>query len=232
MTAVQTTSAQTVYNISTTGHGDYDRSWEDYIDYSRDKGIVFDSHDYTYGIPEYRKNIKPVCELPSELVEDVRKAIIKELTNIGRIFQPSMWIGSSSHYNFNLPCKVVRSRKFRGDATLIGIAAKKDIYGRECYKALIVGSNKLKYYVSPNCIQIDNEVIISIVNKLSIAELADVLDECHYGHWNFHPYNRHLFSFPRMLEKYAPREGMIDTRSCKWAWMAEETKKEQSVMAE
>lgn len=231
MAAIQGESAQIMYNLSVTGHGDYDRSWEDYIDFIPGKGIVFDSHDYTYGMPQGRDYIKKIDELPTELIDDVRKVIIDELIADGRIFDTSMWIGSSTHYNFNIPCNVVRSRKFRGSATLISISSKRDIYNRECYKAFIVGSDRMKYYVSPNCIQVDKEAILSVVNRMNLKELVEVLDECHYGHWNFHPYNRHLFAFPRMIAKYASKEGVINIRSCIWGWKANEASKEQLVTA-
>lgn len=216
-TTIQPVSA--IFNLYTSGHGDYDHCWDDYIDYSEEKGVVFSSHDYTYGLPS-RDEIRTVGELTTELTEKARQDVTNEIIKIGRIFEAGMWIGSSNHNNYNIPCKIVRSHKFRGEATLINIASKRDLYNREIYKALIVGSDNLKYYVSPNCVKVDKEAIMSTLAKLSLNELLEVLDESKYGHWNFHPYNLHLFSFPRLLERYASTENKINIRSCDWAWKA------------
>jgi hypothetical protein len=209
------------YNLSTTGHGDHDRSWEDYIDFSEEKGLVFDSHDYTYGLPRYRESIRPMSEMSDGLKKLAKKAVIERLTEKGTVFEAGMWIGSTVHRNYNLPCKVVRSRKFRGNAVLINIVSKRDYYNREVYKALIVG-NGGKYYVSPNCIQVDREKITEILGRMSLEELLDVLDENHYGHWNFAPYNRHLFSFPDYVSKYSDKTGVINIHDCIWGWMKKE----------
>lgn len=211
----------TVYNLSKTGHGDYDHDWDDYIDFSLDKGLIYDSHDYTYGLPTHRSHIKPITELKSDMIDQVRKAIIETLVEKERIFDANMWIGSSTHYNLNLPCKIIRSRKFRGEARLINIVSKKDKFYRECYKAFIVGSDHLKYYVSPNCVKVDKEAILNLINQFSLSELLRLLDENIYGHWNFHPYNRHLFSFIGLLDRYTPCENKQDIRTLRWGWQVE-----------
>ncbi len=172
--ATNTPSAQlsTVFNLSTTGHGNYDRSWEDYIDYTPDKGIVFSSHDYTYGWPVERKDIRPLSDMPADMQRQARQAVIDILQVEERIFDPGMWIGTSTHRNYNMPCRVVRSRKFRGQATLINIVSKRDIYNREMYKALIVGEDNLKYYVSPGCIKPDKAQIIRILEKCLLRNFS------------------------------------------------------------
>ncbi len=218
MEAIQIQTGATVYNLCTTVHGDYDHDWDDYIDFSEEKGILYDSHDYTYGMPEYRKGYHSITELPEDLAEKARTAIIDLLTKEERIYDVTYWIGGTQDSLMNLPCKVVRSRKFRGKATLVGIASKRDKYNREVYKAFIVGSDNLKYYVSPGCIKLDKDAVNKVISKMTLKELIEVLDECHFGHWNFYPYNRHMFAFPNYLRKYADKEGKPSIRALRWGW--------------
>lgn len=215
-----------VFNLSTHGHGNYDRSWEDYIDYAPGKGIIYDSHDYTYGHPD-REHIRPLSDMPADMQQQARGAVIALLQEEERVFNPGMWIGTTSHENYNLPCQVVRSRKFRGQATLINIVSKRDIYNREIYKALIVGEDNLKYYVSPSCIQPDKEQILRILDKMSLKELLEVLDECHNGHWNMGRYNHHMFAFPDYVVRYAEQHDIIDLRSKEWGWKVKAAQAEQ-----
>ena len=207
-----------VYNLSTVGHGDHDHDWDDYIDYSTEKGVVYDSHDYTYGVPV----------IPADMVDHIRASVITILMQIGKVFEASMWIGSSTCYNLGLPCKIVRSRKFRGDATLINIASKHDRYNREIYKAFIVGSDGLKYYVSPNCVQVDKDTISALLNRMTLKELVDILDESHFGHWNYAPYNRHLFHFIELIAKYTRGNEKIDLKEYKWGWQVEQEKEQEA----
>lgn len=216
-----------VFNLSTTGHGSYDRDWEDYIDFAPGKGIAFDNHDYTYGYPEWRKDIRPLSEMPADMQQQARGAVIAMLQEEERIFNPGMWIGTTSHENYNLPCTVVRSRKFRGQATLINIVSKRDIYNGEIYKALIVGDDGLKYYVSPNCVKPEREPLLRILDKMSLKELLGVLDECHSGHWNMGRYNRYMFDFPDYVVRYAEQQGMIDLSSKEWGWKVKAAQAEQ-----
>ena len=65
-----------VYNLSTVGHGDHDHDWDDYIDYSTEKGVVYDSHDYTYGVPVNRADIRPFKDIPADMVDADTKYFI------------------------------------------------------------------------------------------------------------------------------------------------------------
>ena len=217
-----------VYNLSTVGHGDHDHDWDDYIDYSPEKGVVYDSHDYTYGVPVNRADIRPFKDIPADMVDHIRASVITILMQIGKVFEASMWIGSSTCYNLGLPCKIVRSRKFRGDATLINIASKHDRYNREIYKAFIVGSDGLKYYVSPNCVQVDKDTISALLNRMTLKELVDILDESHFGHWNYAPYNRRLFHFIELIAKYTRGNEKIDLKEYKWGWQVEQEKEQEA----
>ena len=166
--------------------------------------------------------------IPADMVDHIRASVITILMQIGKVFEASMWIGSSTCYNLGLPCKIVRSRKFRGDATLINIASKHDRYNREIYKAFIVGSDGLKYYVSPNCVQVDKDTISALLNRMTLKELVDILDESHFGHWNYAPYNRHLFHFIELIAKYTRGNEKIDLKEYKWGWQVEQEKEQEA----
>ena len=166
--------------------------------------------------------------IPADMVDHIRASVITILMQIGKVFEASMWIGSSTCYNLGLPCKIVRSRKFRGDATLINITSKHDRYNREIYKAFIVGSDGLKYYVSPNCVQVDKDTISALLNRMTLKELVDILDESHFGHWNYAPYNRHLFHFIELIAKYTRGNEKIDLKEYKWGWQVEQEKEQEA----
>mgnify|MGYP003104048999 CR=1 FL=1 len=72
------TTTSTVFNIYTNGHGSHDRSWNDYIDYSDDRGIVFDSLDYD--LPTHSRSQITECKyMDAEQTEKARKAVIAKL---------------------------------------------------------------------------------------------------------------------------------------------------------
>ena len=214
------TTTSTVFNIYTNGHGSHDRSWNDYIDYSDDRGIVFDSLDYD--LPTHSRSQITECKyMDAEQTEKVRKAVIAKLVESGKVFEPRMWIGGSCYTYIGMPCKVVRSPKYRGDATFISLVSKRDHYNREIYKALIVGSDHLKYYVSPSCIKIDPQTVIPVLQKMTLKNLAYILDNDHFGHWNFHPYNHHLFGYLELLSKHYQTD-RIALGSLKWWWQVKD----------
>lgn len=222
MEAIITTSTTVSreFNLYTHNHGNHDHDWDDYLDFSVAKGLTTSSNDYTYGGPTDRGHILPVTELNEEERALAAQLLTEHIFKDERIYSPKMWIGSSNGYNLSLPCNVCRSRKYKGAATLISIVSKRDIYGREIYKALIVGEDKLKYYVSPGCIAPDREVIKETIRKYSFSELLHFVDELIHGHWNFYPYNRHLFHMTELLNKYRVST-LIDIRCIQWAWKVE-----------
>lgn len=209
---------ETIFNLYACGHGDCDRDWRDFIDFSVSKGLQTDSIDYTYSAQD-RTHILPSSEMTDEEKASATNALLDRILADERIYTPGMWIGSAEGRNLSLPCAVKRSRKFKGEATLIDIVSKRDGYGREIYKALIVADN-LKYYVSPNCITPDRDTIINTINKLPFTAILKIANELIWGHWNYQLYNNYLFDLVDYLHDYRQVDP-IDTKPLQWAWKAQ-----------
>lgn len=218
-TTTLSATSNRVFNLYTCGHGNHDHDWDDFIDFSVAGGLQTSSIDYTYLVSTNRTHILPLSEMTDEEIAAATHLLLTLILADERIYTPGMWIGSSKGLNLSLPCTVKRSRKFNGQATLIDIVSKRDRYNREIYKALIVGDN-LKYYVSPNCIIPDRDPIISIVNKLPFTELLSFANKLIWGHWNYHPYNRHLFDLVVYLHDYR-QVAPLNTKFLQWAWKAQ-----------
>lgn len=206
-----------VFNLFTNSHGSYDHDWDDFLDFSVAKGLQTSSNDYTYGGPIDREHILPLNAMTEEEQMTAKEALLQRILQDERIYTPKMWIGTSKHYNYSLPCEIKRSRKYKGKAMLINIVSKRDRYNREIYKAFIVGADSLKYYVSPGCVEPNREIIGKIIRNLPLSNLTGFLDELIHGHWNFHPYNRHLFRLPDILEVNRMTV-TIDIKNLQWAW--------------
>ena len=93
----------TEFNISTTGNRKENRYWENYIDFSLEKGIQFCSRDYAEGQLTSR-NMLTLIDMPSELKDKVRDAVISMLDESGEIYTPDKWIGSTLDFNLSSLC--------------------------------------------------------------------------------------------------------------------------------
>lgn len=214
-----------IYNLYTSEHGNHDRSWENYIDYIPSKGIIFDSFDYTYPHSYNRKAVLDKKAMTEIEKEEARAAAFSMLVADRRIYTPAKWIGSSRDKKFSIPCKVIRSPKYKGNATLISIKSVNDRYERECYKAVVVSGDNYEYEVSPTCVIIEKKLVTDIISQCSNDELLSLLDEIRWGHWNYGGYNDYLFGIVELFSKYAP-PAIFKTRSGKAKYLNEKEQKE------
>ena len=172
----------TEFNISTTGNRKENRYWENYIDFSLEKGIQFCSRDYAEGQLTSR-NMLTLIDMPSELKDKVRDAVISMLDESGEIYTPDKWIGSTLDFNLSVPCNVT-GEQATTDATLINIVALPDNPEETEsveYMAKIKDSHNHTFFVEPNCVQVSKEKIQKILSHMGLLELIEVLEECHFG---------------------------------------------------
>ena len=189
----------TEFNISTTGNRKENRYWENYIDFSLEKGIQFCSRDYAEGQLTSR-NMLTLIDMPSELKDKVRDAVISMLDESGEIYTPDKWIGSTLDFNLSVPCNVT-GEQATTDATLINIVALPDNPEETEsveYMAKIKNSHNHTFFVEPNCVQVSKEKIQKILSHMGLLELIEVLEECHFGIGT----NKHILAYPRYIAKY------------------------------
>ena len=191
------------YNLYTNEHGDSDRSWDDYLDFIPGEGLKFSKNDYTYGSPADRGHVLPADKMSPEEMEEARKVLTSRILADNRLSNPKVWIGSSQPRDFAMRCWVKGSKKYNGEARLMTIGSKHDRFGREVYYAYIQTPEGKNYQVSPSVIKPYAKHLSITLEKMSICELAVMVDEMQHGHWNIPGYNQHLFRWPEFLTKYA-----------------------------
>ena len=169
------------------------------IDFSLEKGIQFCSRDYAEGQLTSR-NMLTLIDMPSELKDKVRDAVISMLDESGEIYTPDKWIGSTLDFNLSVPCNVT-GEQATTDATLINIVALPDNPEETEsveYMAKIKDSHNHTFFVEPNCVQVSKEKIQKILSHMGLLELIEVLEECHFGIGT----NKHILAYPRYIAKY------------------------------
>lgn len=200
---MDTSLERRTYNLYTNEHGDSDRSWDDYLDFTPGEGLKFSTNDWTYGSPSGREHILSSSDMNDDEVQEAKEVMKEYILKDGRVMTPNKWIGSSQARDYRMRCIVKGSKKYNGEARLMNIGSKRDRFGREAYYAYILTPEGKNYQISPKCIIPQKKHINIVLDKMKGVELAGLVDELKHGHWNFPGYNQHLFRWPEQLARYA-----------------------------